>query len=220
MKKKIPSPAIFYFILPALLLLFQGCKRENDPPEPEIFLFDQAMYDYCYFKAGTWWVYRDSATGMLDTVNVIKSSRGMDTARHDDGTIWRISDWFDTKLTSSHSDFIQNRWGHSSWKNLAFRDRTKPGDFVGEATFFFLPADIGAVRSGGGAGIVILTEKADTLTIHGKRYEHVIVLENSQSLPDWGSETITKFAINTGIIQFEIKDSAQVWQLIDYNIIQ
>ena len=218
MKKKVLYATLALF-LPALLCFLQGCKRENDPPEPEIFLFDQAMYDYCYFKTGTWWVYRDSATGMLDTVVIVENGNGIDTAWQE-GRIWRISDWFSCHAENKRTGYTNRYFGHSSFKNLVKKNKTTTGNYIGETIHFFSPSDIGAKRYPLSGGTVEIIACFESLQLNNKIFKKVFVLDDSKNLSNWGTTTVTKLAQNTGIIQFEIKDSAQVWQLIDHHIIQ
>ncbi|OFY65081.1 MAG: hypothetical protein A3H98_07835 [Bacteroidetes bacterium RIFCSPLOWO2_02_FULL_36_8] len=57
------------FTFASVCLSFSACK--DDKPAPPTYYLTQDMYDYVIFPVGSWWVYKDSATGALDTVKVI-----------------------------------------------------------------------------------------------------------------------------------------------------
>ncbi len=72
----------FYFCL--ILLIIHGCCRDQRrdisgkqcelrPDEYSYFWLGEAK-DYMYFRTGTWWVYKNTNTGLLDTISVISSS--------------------------------------------------------------------------------------------------------------------------------------------------
>lgn len=66
------------------ILALSGCCKDKrndipgkqcDPRPNEIshFWLGEAK-DYMYFKPGTWWVYKNTNTGMIDTIQVYSSS--------------------------------------------------------------------------------------------------------------------------------------------------
>ena len=58
------------FIL-ILIFVFGACKRDtNTEPKPGTPVVYQDLTAYSYFKKGTYWIYKDSATSVLDSVYV------------------------------------------------------------------------------------------------------------------------------------------------------
>ena len=59
----------FLFLLSLIFSLFQGCKDKSHPPT--IYITPETK-DFCSFKPGTWWVYRNTQSNALDTWKVYK----------------------------------------------------------------------------------------------------------------------------------------------------
>ena len=60
-----------FLITTVITILFAACKRDKDvqpAPQPTVPLQD--LTTFSYFKTGTYWIYQDSATSVLDSVYV------------------------------------------------------------------------------------------------------------------------------------------------------
>ena len=66
------------FILPIVLLSLQ-CKRPDCSKDvPLEIMIPQEVLDYVDFKAGSYWIYQDSATGRIDSEVVLSSKHTME----------------------------------------------------------------------------------------------------------------------------------------------
>jgi hypothetical protein len=65
----------FFILLLYNILLFTNChKHDCDNDKPRQVFIPQEVLDFVDFKAGTYWIYQDSATGRIDS-EVVESSR-------------------------------------------------------------------------------------------------------------------------------------------------
>lgn len=51
-----------------------NCKKENKPPEKPYLEIPQNVWDYIKLTPGSWYIYKDSATGLTDSVIVTMST--------------------------------------------------------------------------------------------------------------------------------------------------
>jgi hypothetical protein len=54
-------------IFALLLLIYVGCSSCKKEIETRTYYLDQGIKDWMYFKKGTYWVYRDSVSGAIDS---------------------------------------------------------------------------------------------------------------------------------------------------------
>ena len=96
---------IFYITLIASIAIITGCKKEAEPvperPIPEYKLPDDFLR-YFAFKPGSYWVYKNTKNGMLDTVTVTKYGFGYHTLINaTDGKALYKYESFDGEMHSS-----------------------------------------------------------------------------------------------------------------------
>lgn len=134
-----------------LISITVSCKKCKDPvePEPNVCevngeIFDsekgiQQMKDYMYFEVGTWWVYEEEITGVLDTITVYFSIDDIDN----NGFHWFQCYTYSSQTTYNykyeyHESFTGGCAVNSSCRcQKVQRSKTQPGDFVGANRDFF-----------------------------------------------------------------------------------
>jgi hypothetical protein len=65
--------AILICLLISVMLLSSRCRKKCEPVTPEKILIPQEILDYVDFKKGTYWIFKDSITGDIDSSIVISS---------------------------------------------------------------------------------------------------------------------------------------------------
>jgi hypothetical protein len=70
--------AILLSLVVSILLLSSKCRKHCDPIIPEKVMIPQEILDYIDFKVGTYWVFKDSVSGSLDSSIVISSKHIME----------------------------------------------------------------------------------------------------------------------------------------------
>jgi len=204
-------------------MCLHSCKPDdNTPPAPRVFKAPQEVIDYCYFKEGTYWIYRDSVSGQYDTVSVISSN--FDTLTNTNDGVKEYYDIFLVTTYSSYDKYNENiRLQARPWlitgAPIVFYIKYKPGDSKGSTFYHFYPYEIGKMYSIANDKITILNTQ-NSLFVGSNTFLNIVAFAHSKD-PNYGySATIIYQAKNIGIIKKVITAKNQVWELINYNIVQ
>ena len=215
-----------FFLFFALLL---SCKKPQ-PHEPQESICDDSlenMKDWYFFKTGSWWIYREENTGMVDTVTVYSYS---ETPYGENNLVIESIEWH------SHDNHSVVYYLDQSIVDICNlipscncfyieRSRYIPGDFVGAFYAFTYPmldqnyvSIFEYVNGGVYEGYSTLSYpylpfiiNADTLTETAKWNVEADISMNGQP----ATYTIVK---NIGIVEIEYPDSNYVWKLVDWRI--
>jgi hypothetical protein len=78
--KSVKLPTLIFLFFSGVILLSSRCKKNvTCTPAPVIkVMIPQELLDYVDFKAGSYWVYQDSASGRIDSEVVVSSRHVMD----------------------------------------------------------------------------------------------------------------------------------------------
>jgi hypothetical protein len=215
-----------FFLFFALLL---SCKKPQ-PNEPQESIGDDSlenMKDWYFFKTGSWWIYREENTGMVDTVTVYSYSEAL---YGENNLAIESFEWHshDNHSVVYRFNAIDECNLHPECKCLYIqRSRSKPGDFVGAFNAFTYPmldqnyhSIFAYVNGGVYEGYCTLSYpflpfiiNADTLTETAKWNIEADISMNGQP----ATYTIAK---NIGIVEIEYPDSNYVWKLVDWHVLQ
>lgn len=206
-----------------LLCFLIGCRKEKH--EEEIKYIPQELKDYMYFKEGTWWVYEEESTHERDSVVVFYNDDSLITFDGSTGTPAGTYEYFDCKTHSSHDDYGYYYSCNTTWtrneRTPVWRDKTKPGDYVGTTIIMFDKFVVGVkLYPYTQNGIVTFINIYDSLYIQGNFYFNVIQYNDSKNSTE--NEDSTNFYIsrNIGIIRKELISNNQIWNLVSYHIIK
>lgn len=182
-----------------------------------------AAKDYFLFNMGSWWVYEEATTHDRDSVYV--------TISDDDST----SPNFDCRVYSAREDYFYHYFpvissgsgctdnGVSSNKCIYIkRTKTRPGDFVGEFTCFFIQYYKDAYTSVGNIyytnNRITVKDVLDTFELGTLTFGRTIKVFEDHTSTEHNSPTNHYFSKNVGLVRKEILDSNEVWNLVDYYI--
>jgi hypothetical protein len=205
MKKNI----LLIFLLPFIIT---NCK---DNPKPEFFI-DQNTKDYCVFKEGSWWLYKEEGSAEKDCVWVTQSNA--------------------KKMKSSHIENIRNGiqmitfstwWGKqiTCWaggdedipeKNI-FQERIVFPLALEDYTFFSTIDTSAEYAPYFGYKLQLL----DTLNIYnidGKDFKNIKIFNVNIGLHQHWQKKIYR-AKHIGKIRYE-KGDGSIWNLINYKVEQ
>ena len=215
-----------------ICICLTGCKKCKKDPKPETeyhFAEQPDLYAYGYFKPGTYWVYQDSISGILDSVYVTYANKGTYTngdAEVANGYYRGTFSWFKCDMLSSYDHYKYENWMDQSWEvnnNIprVFRERyimAGSGNNYGQT---YITANIEV-----GKQLYIYLDSV----IYQNYYNIFLVKSQSfsatQKWSNFGSDcddnqnTNYYIAKNIGIVRREQLDSNRTWNLIRYNIIQ
>lgn len=203
------------------LLFTAACKREQDT-KPTVPLADLTAYSY--FKKGTYWIYKDSTSGVEDSVYVYSDTS---FKYHQTNTVQKDGDYmyYDCRTHSYLTNFncyyriSMGDYSISTRENSVDRTRTNP--YVGDTYLMsdrFVDGDqIGLYTS---PGTVYFKNKFSNYMVLGNSFQNTVKFYDSTNPSEFNSPTNFYIAKNIGIVRFEILDSNKVWNVIRYSIKQ
>ncbi|MES2565803.1 MAG: hypothetical protein V4565_02985 [Bacteroidota bacterium] len=102
------------------LTAFTKCKRSPEPVDQGFKSpVNQDLYDYAYFKPGTYWVYEDSISGILDSIYITFANKGTYTngdAEVAKGLYRGTFSWFTCNALSSFDHYKYQNWLDQSYE--------------------------------------------------------------------------------------------------------
>jgi hypothetical protein len=214
-------------IIIAVFLLFSQCKKDkpvSSPPTPDI--TPQEVYDYGFFRPGTYWVYKDSVSGSIDSVYVIYGIKGADTVDLGQGDGMKAYEKYEVKMHSTFENYDYYIWYNATWsgknprRDKLFFTKSRPGDYVGEIILCEIPAIPGHVLYGCGNGIVLTKEVYQSFLMDTTSYNNVVRISETLDCVQGGQSSNYYLAQNIGIIRKEYIDSNSVWKMLRSNILQ
>jgi hypothetical protein len=228
--EKMKKTILIFF---GVLFLLYSCKKDDAIPNNPgnggdgVTHFSQRTLDYCFFKPGTWWVYVDSVSGLRDSVYVTSSLLSNDTITEQDQLGYTgIFEQFYVYMSCSYLNYTQKQYAHSS-----FFQNSPPGfeevkyyryrvGYTSGVEILFSTKFQNGFTGGDWPGLYTSLGFYDSLKVGNIWYKDVAPFYNDGSSAENQSETYLYFAKNIGLIQREIVDSTQKWQLINYSIVQ
>ena len=208
----------------------QKCKKKQ--PEPDLGFSSPVntdLYAYAYFKPGTYWVYQDSISGILDSVYITFANKGTYTngdAEVAQGYYRGTFSWFSCDAISSYDHYKYQNWMDQSYEvnnNIprVFRERyIMPGSgnkngktihlaMVGKGTTLYISLDH-----------LIYANYYNSFVVMSKVFSSTQKWMNYGSNCDDDQNTNYYIAKNIGIVRREQLDSNRTWNLIRYSIVQ
>jgi hypothetical protein len=216
----------FFFIFLSTLL-FSGCKKfeyEAYFEEPSKPLEDLSAYSY--FKTGTYWIYKDSASGVEDSMYVYYDtsySYYQNNGWQDEGTYmfyyFNAHSYFDSydytyKISMGNYSIVTGTTGVE-------RIKRKPTDYVGDTYLMHNSIEENAAMSlYTGTGTTYFKRHYDSLNVVTNKFYSVSKFFDTNNETEYHSPTHFYIAKNIGIIRKEKLDTIQTWNLIRYHIVQ
>ncbi len=209
------------------IVLLNSCKKFEyqayfeEPPKP---LEDLSAYSY--FKTGTYWIYKDSASGIEDSVYVYYDtsySYYQNNGWQDEGTYmfyyFNAHSYYDSydytyKISMGNYSVVSGATGVE-------RIKRKPTDYVGDTYLMHnkFVSDL-AMTLYTGTGTTYFKTFYDSITFTTNRFYLVSKFFDTNNETEYHSPTNFYIAKNIGIIRKEKSDSSIVWNLIRYHITQ
>jgi hypothetical protein len=213
------------FILTALLalLILSTCKKDDEAECPcqyeEGF---QQVKDWMYFKTGSYWIYEEENSGAIDTITVFEDWQGQDSEGNSA---------FYTRTISSHDGYYYLYEYHSSFTihclttpacqcEKVKRTKARPGDFVGADRIFTfppIPGNFNNLSTGGTSEVTEIFSEYQISSLSFDRTARFFIDNNSSE--DFQPTTFF-VSENMGLIRKELPSQEEVWNLIEFEVIQ
>lgn len=209
-----------------ITVLISSCGKDDEPdPATSPLYIPSEVKRYTFFWPGTYWIYKDSVSGIEDSVYVSSETHGLDTV---DGTggnsLVGIFEWFQIAIHSAYTQSDYYYWAHMSYsaidpKTKVWLAKEKMGSPVGKNLFFVYPLGSN-VNYYSGYDTLTVTGYYNTMIINGVFFNNVIKMHYSENVIEDGNKTDFFISKNFGIVRKELLDSNKTWNLIRYQIIQ
>jgi hypothetical protein len=230
---------LFLFSLLVLTTLY-SCQKDKKCRELSPILLEQEMKDWIYFQPGSYWIYEDSVTNTVDSVYVTEAK--IERKEHilsNEKCPYRIEDRVYITTGSTLGKKIQIDGAYSLGTGVindttntrgtaTIRNQNHLGGDGGFSMYMFFPVVQGTIGRWTGFGLIKHDTIFPTYEVKGKVFENVLrVHDNANGA--YGAETKFYHAKHIGVIRKEIYEMdrdnpnpklLQVWELIDYKVIQ
>ena len=224
-----------------MCLIFAACDKDpskqgyqGKPPKPQFhrMKINDELKSYLWSKAGSYWIYKNTKTGDMDTQVCNGFRFDSITSKGNQAYSKHITILYDYLLKSYHSSFSNEVFYEATSKYSADATPFKGLFFAfmreGNGSIiscFHYPFDYPAV-SGTGSSYTTYKGMDSTLIIQGKTYFNVAKFEIDkddiweEKLNCIRSNNIYYWAKDVGLVKKESKTCNYSWELIKYNIIK
>ena len=209
-----------------------SCKQDKVPfceENPTECVDIRSVKDFMYFKVGSWWVYEEETTLERDCVYVVEASEDTGTFNFEMKTENTLSDYtmyyWPVYYGSGNNDCVENGLIHTKCLDIK-RSKSKPGDFVAESDCFFYILEKGDFTyTDGGAPYYTDNElRVEEVMIsysnEGFEYGLTYQISEEHTAIENKQPTVHFYSRNVGLIRKELLGNSEVWNLVEYNIIQ
>jgi hypothetical protein len=210
-------------VLTIMAFVFSGCRRDTDSEEPLCHGtgFSKDVKEWMLFQPGTYWIYEEENSGIIDSVYVTFATHYGDPESADFNCITKNTlDNYESAYHRAHNELtcFPCLSPHGACV-IIMREKYKPNDFVGETVYFLYDHFIGDWRRTGNDTIA-LSNIQGSLALENDIFSNVVQIHHAKDITEHDQETNFYFAKNIGIVKKELLDSNQVWNLIRYYIVQ
>lgn len=228
-------------IITISLITLLGCDYDYMPyfetPKPQIELQD--LPPYTHFKTGTYWIYKDSASGVEDSVYVFYDT--VYSYYHSGNSIVSAGNYYYYEChahsyTDTYNYYYKIDMGfYGSTKSIGtWRIKTKPGDYVGQTFLMsnkFIDGE--AIVAYTSPGVISYRKFYDSMLVNNLIFNNVVWFNDTKnasenlSTPFGSIDPATDFYIakNIGIVKKHVYDTIfntinKTDILIRYHIVQ
>jgi hypothetical protein len=209
------SRSALIFILFSLSIIFQNCGEPDDVYES----VKPHYYDWGGFKSGTWWVYEEKSLGIYDTINIYEHFRGYSQIKDPSNHFLEVIDsYFASSRGIDSGRFHMASYGSGilmihKYDDLGEHSRlcciVRPPPVQGDVLGYSHPGQF-----------VLFDTIYSTYKIGNLEFHNVVRANDNFNYFYLGTSTLIYQAKNIGIIRKEFPEFNQVWNLVDYHIIQ
>jgi len=226
-----PMKKIVYVLFVCICLTgCQKCKKKQPEPDKGFSApVNTDLYAYAYFKPGTYWVYQDSISGILDSVYITYANSGTYTngdAEVAQGFYRGTFSWFKCDAISSYDHYQYENWMDQSFEvnGSAPTVNRERYQMPGSGSISGLTIHLAAIDLEKTLYVsldhVIYKSYYNSFSINAQTFLATQKWYNYDSNCDDNQNTNYYIAKNIGIVRREQLDSNRTWSLIRYNIVQ
>lgn len=229
----------FYYhmaLLTLLSLICSRCKHVRDENAIPCHCGEgntiESLKEWTYFKTGTYWIYQEETTLELDTFVVLNDHDFITPAGDPqfDYEMWRTGDQYYYRFGFNESGSALDCNNDCCECRRLWCAKYRPGDADGQEPLLTFPTYVGSYAYIVNVDVIDKVEVVDykgTFCLSEQCFEDVVVECNGESVLDQeaasnGDYYQVKYFVakHFGIIRKEITETNEIWNLIDYQIVQ
>ena len=204
---------IYRLIFSALIafLIIEACGKK-DKEHPTYYL-GQRYKDYAVYKVGSYWIYEDSASKVIDSIYLYKQEISI----NDGGGIvpFNSEGIYENRYSSLYNDTLLCNGGIVSDRSGAIYRVARLNDYFNSNIDYF-EGLIGQLAPGTFYSYYI--DKKDSIVFNNQKFFDVDIFENTQQEYSYQPRR-TYYAKHVGLVRKELFNG-EVWNLIRYQVSQ
>jgi hypothetical protein len=199
-----------------VILSFQHCNEQDEVFYP----VSQELKDWGAFKLGTYWVYKEENLNIYDTIKIYKlTSEKLQIDKYRLNHFWeRVNSYF---YSTRQIDSGYFKVASFSGAIAMIHENSDLGDHVRKCYFVEPPPVQGDAINNGHVGQYVLFDTIySTYKLGNFEFTNVVRANDNFNYFYLGTPTLIYSAKNIGIIRKEFPEYNQIWNLVDYQIVQ
>jgi len=209
-----------YIIIVLTFLSFWGCKKDEES-EVKHYRIDNETKEWIYYKTGSFWVYQDSSSNMLDTLLIVNDSLNklyhQQISSHDASYYYDLlkieydsNNYYALKTESMIGEGVMTR---------KFKNGSEHAYFDSEHLLLGVIIDLHN-SDGDVIGSTVHLNNFDSYSILGNNFSNVKEIKITDYITN---KTFYYYlAKNNGMIKIKVDSLGflKIWQLTNWNIVQ
>ena len=208
----------FYFLgLFLTCIYFQNCRE----PDEIFFPVSQELKDWGLFKPGTYWIYKEDVLNIYDTIEIYKltNEKIQLDKKNQPNDYWEIINSYAASSRLIDSCYFSL----VSFARVVdmIHENSDLGEYLRKCYLVKPPPVQGDwVRNGSSDQINRFDTIYSTYKLGNFEFTNVVRANDNFNYFYLGTPTLIYSAKNIGIIRKEFPEYGQVWNLVDYHIVQ
>jgi hypothetical protein len=199
-----------------VILSFQHCNEQDEVFYP----VSQELKDWGAFKLGTYWVYKEENLNIYDTIKIYKlTSEKLQIDKYRLNHFWeRVNSYF---YSTRQIDSGYFKVASFSGAIAMIHENSDLDEYVRKCYLIKLPPVKGDwIRNGSPDQINRFDTIYSTYKLGNFEFTNVVRANDNFNYFYLGTPTLIYSVKNIGIIRKEFPEYGQVWNLVDYHIVQ
>jgi hypothetical protein len=228
LKKQFFSSFLFFVPLIFLFLFFYSCKKD-EPTNIKNWgtvYAPQDIKDLSYFKPGTFWIYKDSLSGQIDSVYVLAVDEGTQVVTADMKRGYTGNfEYYSIQMKSSLDTFNYFNYFHGFYIIYGnyypvFRYKSTSTAGIGKTIMLTRSFQAGAAFTNDNTGQTICKGYFPSEICGDSAYLNVLKMKDTKNITENNDSTYYSHVANKGIVKKQLLGQNKNWVLIRYNIVQ
>lgn len=195
-----------------IIIILHSCGDKDR--QPTVYNLNQQTKDWLFFDTGTYWVYKEHGSGILDSQYVINSYLYyIESDKYDHSSLYEKIQTGHVNISSGF--FLQM----TSILGRGIIEKISSSGSEGVSTYFFYqPLQIGKKKGTSGLGYTEIIDIDPDYSLDISKRDTLITFLENHDLTENGDSVIYKVMRGVGVVNKKNISKNKEWQLIRYKI--